>query len=152
MGTDSDTVDRSSRRWDIDERGHGIASGEIARPDLARLDAALAGPDWIAEEPDAHLLPHIRRACEVEGSGLEVVGWAIEAAILVVRLRETEIERGSKVDRRRRLLTVVGAFVEPSTFLRFADDDRILDIATGVLDGDGPFRGHGHLVRLQVVG
>ena len=49
------------RRWDIDEIGHGIASGRAFTPDVQRLEAALELPDWIAEQPEAHLLPHIRQ-------------------------------------------------------------------------------------------
>lgn len=145
-------LDTKERRWDIDEVGHGVASGELARPELARLDAALAAPDWIAEQPDAHLLPHIRRACEAPGSGLSVVDWRIEHDVLVVDLRADPDD-----SRRRRppelLLPVVGTFIEPSSMVRIDErpDGTTLDVATGVLAGDTEFAPHGHLVRLRLI-
>src|SRR5207247_2078058 len=59
------------RRWDIDEIGHGIASGRAFTPDVQRLEAALELPDWIAEEPEAQLLPDLRRSVE-GGAALQV--------------------------------------------------------------------------------
>ncbi len=78
----------TGRRWDIDEIGHGVASGRPMRPELARLDAALDLPDWVAEEPEAHLLPHIRQACEAPTSPLELLDWVTtDDGTLEVRLR-----------------------------------------------------------------
>ena len=38
------------RRWDGDERGQGVASGETHLPHARRLIQALERPDWVAEE------------------------------------------------------------------------------------------------------
>src|SRR5262245_47604248 len=46
-------------RWDGDERGRGVASADGEVVELERLRAAMALPDWVAEEPDLHLLPHV---------------------------------------------------------------------------------------------
>jgi hypothetical protein len=59
------------RRWDTDERGHGIADGSAFAPGVHRLAEALAEEAWVAEEPDLHLFPHIERACVA--AGLELV-------------------------------------------------------------------------------
>ena len=42
------------RRWDGDERGRGIASGESHAPHARRLLQALERPDWVTEEPHVH--------------------------------------------------------------------------------------------------
>src|SRR4051794_33587152 len=52
------------RRWDGDERGRGGADARPFAPGAEALVAAMRTPAWVAEDPDAHLLPHILRACE----------------------------------------------------------------------------------------
>lgn len=54
----------SSRRWDIDERGEGVGEATALVPGASELLEALAEPLWVAEDPAAHPLPHLRRACE----------------------------------------------------------------------------------------
>src|SRR6266508_1342165 len=58
------------RRWDGDERGHGVAGGESHKPHALRLVKALELPDWVAEDPELHLLPHLERAALGLGFGL----------------------------------------------------------------------------------
>jgi hypothetical protein len=62
------------QRWDNDERGRGIASANVFAPALERLLEAARQPHWVAEEPDRHLLPHVRRLCEEQG-------WTVSAEI-----------------------------------------------------------------------
>jgi hypothetical protein len=50
---------------------------------------------------------------------------------------------------RERLFALVGSFAETSTHVRELRDGTF-DVTTGVLEGDSPFRSHGHLVRLHV--
>jgi len=52
------------RRWDTDERGRGVASAGAYLAHADALRGAMAEPDWVAEDPDQHLLPHVRRFCE----------------------------------------------------------------------------------------
>src|SRR5437879_7875953 len=55
------------RRWDTDERGHGIASASSHLAAINEL-AELAGlPDWVTEDPEDHLLPGLRRGAEAAG-------------------------------------------------------------------------------------
>jgi len=49
------------RRWDSDERGHGVAGAAAAVPALDRLRDAMLEPDWLTEKPEVHLLPHSER-------------------------------------------------------------------------------------------
>jgi hypothetical protein len=41
-----------------------VASAASEVPALDRLRGEMLEPDWVAEQPDLHLLPHIRRACD----------------------------------------------------------------------------------------
>jgi hypothetical protein len=66
-----------ARRWDGDERGHGVTDGAALAPGVQRLLTATTQPDWVAEDPDAHLLPHLRRACGQPGSP-----WTLRSAEL----------------------------------------------------------------------
>ncbi len=138
------------RRWDIDEIGHGIASGRAFTPDVQRLEAALELPDWIAEQPEAHLLPHIRRVVESPESPYDLALWEIVDDVLVVDL--VRKRPGIRGDDMEVVLAIVGGFAEPATHIRQRriGDSFEYDIATGVLEGDSVFAPHGHLVRLRV--
>jgi hypothetical protein len=67
-------------RWDIDERGRGVADATRLIPDAETLVGFMAEEDWVTEEPDAHLLPHVRRVAarfpleetraEIDGEGV----------------------------------------------------------------------------------
>ena len=64
-------------RWEGDTRGTGIADGSPESAAVRALLAALAEPGWVAEDPDDHLLPPLRRACAAPGSP-----WTLERAEL----------------------------------------------------------------------
>jgi hypothetical protein len=110
----------------------------------------------VAEEPGAHLLPHIERACrtlllEVENARLSADGsldvhlsWAGQ------RWRVGEI--------RAAVFALVGDFAETATYVRQRrgttenrDDTLLFEIVTGTLDdGDNAFAPHGHTVLISV--
>jgi hypothetical protein len=50
-------------RWDSDERGDGVADATALVPGAEELLDAMRRPRWVAEEPEAHLLPHLVQAC-----------------------------------------------------------------------------------------
>jgi hypothetical protein len=51
-------------RWDGDDRGHGVGdAGHLVRG-ASELVAAFEQADWVAEQPELHLLPHVRDWCE----------------------------------------------------------------------------------------
>src|SRR5690348_6269845 len=62
-------VNNEPRRWDTDERHHGIASGAPLVPHVQRLVEHLRRDGWIAEQPEAHLLPHLRAGSSFRISG-----------------------------------------------------------------------------------
>ena len=138
---------RVKPRWDIDEVGHGVASAEAFAPALERLLAAARRPDWVSEEPEHHLLPHVRRLCDERGW---TVSADVEDGVLVLAVG-LPAGTGS-----RELLVagyaLVGTFAEECThFAQRGSNGAVeLDVVTGMPDGSEQFAPHGHTVRLRV--
>jgi len=128
------------RRWDDDERGRGVADGSAFVPGVRQLADALGEENWIAEDPELHLLPHIERACAA--AGLEVLGHEHDDAVFVVRIA------GGR-EACEAVYSVIGAFAESATSIR--QRGLTFEVATGLLDEDTHFKSHGHLVRLELV-
>ena len=140
-------------RWDIDERGRGVASAEEAVPDLDRLREAMLVPDWVSEDPDAHLLPHMRRVCDERG-------WKLERGEIVDAVLEVDAltPEGSPPPREA-AFALLGSFAEASTHIveRSLDVGRDVElfITTGMLEGDGqlraarPYRAHPRALELN---
>jgi hypothetical protein len=145
-------MDERTRRWDLDERGAGIASGEPFGQGVDALREQMRAPDWVAEDAGAHLLPHIRRACEAERS-FDLLGEKQDDdGVYVVRLAwrgEPDID-----SMREAAFALVGAFAESSTHVRqrTLPDAVEYDVVTGMLPDETPFRTHGHLVRFRIEG
>jgi hypothetical protein len=145
-------MDEPTRRWDLDERGAGIASGEPFGSGVDALREQMRAEDWITEDAEKHLLPHIRRACEELGR-LEVVhDGQGDDGVYVVRLAwHAEPDVGAV---RADVFAVIGSFAESSTHVRQRTlaDAVEYDVVTGMLADETPFRTHGHLVRFRVEG
>ena len=143
----------TNRRWDGDTRGagQGSASGQI--PAVHNLMDAMLRPDWVAEEPEAHLLPHITALCEREGSPLRLVSTVSEGPIFVVTLEWTRAIANAR-NVTSAAYSLLGTFAESNTYVREEARDGAIDfeITTGLLDTDGPFKGHGHVLRFHVTG
>ena len=134
-------------RWDTDERGRGIASAASFAPALERLLEAAREPDWVTEEPEHHLLPHVRRLCDERG-------WTVSAetdeAVLVL-----DVGLPAGTDRGELLAAghaLVGTFLEESTHIEQRQSGGMveLDVVTGMPDGSEQFGPHGHTVRLRI--
>jgi hypothetical protein len=140
------------RRWDNDERGHGAGDARAFLRPVQRLEDAMAAPDWVAEEPDAHLLPHIM-ANAGEGSPLRVAAVRVEDTTLVVELTWRE-RHGDWAQLVSDVYALIGSFAEHSTHVRQVVGGGRVEFAvtTGMLDGDGVFAAHGHTARLLVSG
>ena len=136
-----------NRRWDTDERGHGIADARQFADGARDLVAAMETTDWVAEEPEAHLLPHIRRVCD--GSPLSLVDAEVaEDGVLVVKLRWEGGDESHWPD----VWRVIGSFAESASYLHHGREDgtEVFDVVTGMLAGETHFAPHGHTVRLRV--
>jgi hypothetical protein len=158
-------VARVPARWDDDDRGRGVADARRLLPGVEELMTALADPDWVAEHPEAHPFPHLRRRFEADGSPFELAGagdeldggYAVDLAW-----------RGARGDLRAvraSVYALVGEVAESATYVRervvppAADVDGgapgarvVFEILTGMLDADTPFASHGHVLLLRVAG
>src|ERR1700748_3997152 len=54
-------------RWDDDERGHGVADARQLVAGARELVAAFDAPDWVAEDPELHLKPHVDAWLQADG-------------------------------------------------------------------------------------
>ena len=134
-------------RWDIDDRGHGVADARQFADGARELVAAMETTHWVTEEPEAHLLPHIRRILQASLLSL-VTAEVDEHGVLVVELR---LEGGDE-SHWPEVWRVVGSFAESASYLHQWSDNGtdVFDIVTGMLAGETHFAPHGHTVRLRV--
>jgi uncharacterized protein (DUF1800 family) len=50
------------KRWDTDDRFSGVADASAFALAIEELAALARRPRWVAEDPQIHLEPHLRRA------------------------------------------------------------------------------------------
>jgi hypothetical protein len=158
------TAPDRSRRWDTDERGSGVADATAELPRIAALRAHAGRTGWVAEEPEAHLWPHLERAIGTPGSPWRSATWTIDAhGRLVVELEYAGDDRDRPLAAvRADAFALVGQVAETSSFVRVAEmagpngatapgqPDVIVDVVTGLLDDETSFASHGHTLRLRI--
>jgi hypothetical protein len=120
----------------------------------------------VAEDPDAHLLPHLRRACDDEALPFELLGAEVEDdAAYGIRLRWQGDSR-DLAGVRAAAFTLIGAVAESATYVRqrstaadgsvppdvdlLRDGEVVFEVATGMLEPDTSFATHGHVLLLRV--
>jgi hypothetical protein len=140
------TVD-PRKRWDTDGRFTGAADASAFAVAVEELAGLARRPGWVAEEPEAHLVPHLRGA---QVAGLRLSGWHTgEDGVLdaVAEYRAGE----SRGDLRRQAWALLGTIAEPAASVheRTDGDSVIFEVVTGIPDG-GHFASHGHTVRLTL--
>jgi hypothetical protein len=143
------------RRWDIDARGHGVADGGWIVSAVQRLVALLGQPDWVAEDPDLHLGPHLRAVCEDKASPWTLLGWQAMEADGVFTVDLAWERPNPKIGRMRAdVFALIGAFAETVTFIsqQIGDGSIEFHVTTGMGGEDSPFAPHGHLVCLRISG
>ena len=116
-------------------------------PHVRRLIDALEAPDWVAEQPEVHLRPHLERAALALGFGLGAA--ASDGATYELRL--TWLGEKSRRALRRAAYSLLGAVAEESTHvLEWVDEDAVVfEVATGTV-GSAQFAPHGHLIRFRI--
>jgi hypothetical protein len=144
-------MSKHAARWDDDARGEGVADGSMFVPPLDRLREAMLRSNWIAEDPDAHLLPHLERWCEGDDSPLDLGqaspnGHGVFEVSLVPRGAMTSAQMRAAV------FALLGSIVEGATFVHQVDFEgrTIWEATTGMLDDQTPFRSHGHTLRFVI--
>lgn len=144
----ADTAD-PRRRWDTDDRFVGVADASSFATAVEELAALARRPGWVAEEPEVHLVPHVRGASAA--AGLRLISCdARDDGVL-----EIAAEHGpgdSRAEIRWRAWALIGAVAEPAASVRERrDGDTIIfEIITGIPDRSGPFASHGHTLRLTI--
>jgi hypothetical protein len=137
-------------RWDGDTRGRGVADATPFVDGAAELVDSMRTPDWVAEEPEAHLLPHLRQAAE----GLPLAFDAtrtLDDGTFEVELTWTGEEVGIG-EIRRAVYALVGSVAETATYVRQRrnGDSATFELVTGIIGEDARFEPHGHAVRFRV--
>ena len=139
----------SRKRWDTDDRFTGVADAGVFAAAIEELAALARRPGWVAEEPGAHLVPHLR------GAGVAGL-WLLECNSRDDGVLEVTAEHGpgdSRRDVRRLAWALIGTVAEPAASVReHRDGDSVVfDVVTGIPEGSGQFATHGHTLRLTVL-
>jgi hypothetical protein len=140
---------QQGRRWDTDERGHGVGSARGHLPHIQELAQLAEIPDWVTEDPEEHLLPGLRRGAEA--TGLTITSYAADPEGRFTVHFKGGAELGKR-QLRQAVWTILGSVAELSTHVRESRDDGgvTFDVMTGNPQGRGPFATHGHTLRLVV--
>jgi hypothetical protein len=146
------------RRWDDDDRGHGIGDAAQLVPGATELVAAFSQSDWVAEQPEIHLRPHVEAWCRGDGR-LALVGANTDdtdAYVLDVEWRSASSSVG---EARAAVFALIGSFAESATYVRQrrvngdGSTTRLrFEVGTGELAPDARFAPHGHVVLIDVAG
>lgn len=137
------------RRWDTDERGHGVADARVSLPAIQQLAELAGAREWVAEDPEAHLLPGLRERIEISGLNLE------EAALEpdgVYRIRLASAAKQSRREIRQSVWAILGGVAELTSLVRETQADGAIrfEVVTGIPPGEGRFATHGHTLRIEV--
>ena len=148
-----DALSEPRPRWDIDVRKVGVADAHAWRPLAASLADVTETDGWVAEEPEAHLLPHLVAAAEAGPLRIRRAETDPDGTY-VVELRWIGAGEPTRRAIRSAMFALVATVAETVTLIHEPPAARGLEVEvlTGSLDGDGPFAGHGHTIRLTVTG
>lgn len=138
----------SRRRWDTDDRFTGVADASGFADAIEELAALARRPGWVAEEPEAHLVPHLRGA-GVPGLRLLECRSGDDGVLEVTAEHGAGDSRGGI---RRLAWALIGIVAEPAASVREHrdGDSAVFDVVTGIPEGAGPFASHGHTLRLTI--
>jgi hypothetical protein len=136
------------RRWDTDERGHGISDASAHLPAINELAELAARPAWVAEDPEEHLLPGIRHGAEA--TGLTITSYATAPdGTFTVHVKGASGKSPREV--REAAWTLLGTVAELISMVRenHEDGDVTFEVVTGNPESIR-FATHGHSIRLVV--
>jgi hypothetical protein len=147
-------------RWDGDDRGHGIADAARLVPGASELIAAFKQPTWVAEQPEAHLLPHVEAWCQRDRR-LALTDAHIDDVHAYVLNFEWNGETRGVGSARAAVFSLIGSFAESATYVRqrrVASERSDIamnlqfEVGTGELAAESRFDPHGHVVLINVSG
>jgi hypothetical protein len=136
------------RRWEDDARGHGAADARTSLPAIEQLAELAGSPEWVAEEPEAHLLPGLRERVEISGLSLED---AVVEPDGTFRVRLASPAKQSRREIRQSVWSILGGVAELTSLVRETQTDGAIsfEVVTGIPPG-GRFASHGHTLRIEV--
>ena len=134
-------------RWDTDDRFTGVADASDFAAAADELVTLTRLPGWVAEDPDLHMVPHLRDG-GTAGLRLLDVSTGDQG---VLNIAAEHQPGASRRDIRQQAWTLIGTVAELLASVReHAQDDRVVfEVVTGVPAG-GHFATHGHTLRLIV--
>ena len=137
-----------ARRWDTDERGHGVASASGSLPAINALADLARSENWVAEDPEAHLLPGLKDRVAISGLSLDDTAVDGDGTL---RVRLSSAAKLSRREIRQSVWSILGGAVELTTHVQetAADGGVVFEVVTGTTPG-GPFATHGHTMRIEV--
>ena len=137
-----------SRRWDTDERGHGVADARASMAAIHKLAELAGSEDWVAEDPETHLLPGLRE--RLEHSGLSLLRSEVEDDG-TFRIRLGSATGLSRREIRQAVWSVLGGVAELSTLVEesVSGDTVRFEVVTGIPPG-GRFATHGHRLLIEL--
>lgn len=141
-------------RWAEDARGEGVGDASRLAAGADELVVAMRKPNWVAEEPEAHLMPHVEAACAETGSPFALEASRVErdGSLLVdVRWKGTGRDRRGA---RAAAYELIGRVAESASYVREGREADVVlyEVVTGMLEPDTPFAPHGHVFRLRIAG
>jgi hypothetical protein len=149
-----------ARRWDNDDRGHGVADAAPLVSGASELVAAFRQPNWVAEQPEMHLVPHVEAWCQ-EDRRLALTRAHTDSTGACVLDFEWHGATRSVGGARAAVFSLIGSFAESATYVRQRraahDGDGFatqlqFEVGTGELGPDARFDSHGHVVVINVKG
>jgi hypothetical protein len=139
----------SRKRWDTDDQFAGVADASVFAAAIGELAALARRPGWVTEEPEVHLVPHLRGA---SAEGLRRLDYRTgDDGVLDVTAEYSPDD--SRRDIRQRAWTLIGTIAEPTASVREHRDGNtvVFEVVTGVPEGSGQFASHGHTLRLTLL-
>jgi hypothetical protein len=146
------------RRWDDDQRGHGVGDAAQLVPGARELVAAFSQSDWVAEQPEIHLRPHVEAWCQRD-QRLALVGENTNDGHAYVLDLEWRGANRSVGEARAAVFSLIGSFAEGATYVRQrrvngdgSTTKLRFEVGTGELAPDARFAPHGHVAVINVAG
>ena len=138
----------TSRRGDSDERGHGIADASASLPAIEQLAELAQSQEWVAEDPETHLLPGFRDRVDISGLSMESAQVQPDGSFSVRLVSST---KQSRREIRQSVWAILGGIAELTALVRETQNGNstIFDVVTGIPPG-GTFATHGHTLRIEV--
>src|SRR5690349_20735646 len=123
-----------ARRWDTDERRHGVASASGSLHALNELAELARSENWVAEDPERHLLPGLRDRVAISGLSLDEASVDGDGTL---RVRLSSASRLSRREIRQSVWSILGGAVELTIHVHetSADGSVIFEVVTGTTPG-----------------